>query len=145
MFIPTSARAERLVAPVTRLGAFALATDTKNLYLGDQGHLWNVRLPDGAKRDAIPRRGEARGSGNLETVARSTTGWQHSARRPHAPPLARRAHPGFRSRWLSLDAAGERWPGAADFARHCFGIGASLFAGWPATRLRTHAVWPGFS
>lgn len=50
IFVPIPAGSEKEVVPVSSLGRFALSADGKSLYLGDQGHLWKVLLPDGGSQ-----------------------------------------------------------------------------------------------
>ncbi len=50
IFVPTPAGSEKEVVPVSSLGRFALSADGKNLYIGDQGHLWKVVLPAGGSQ-----------------------------------------------------------------------------------------------
>ncbi len=47
IFVPVPAGAGKDVLPVSRLGRFALSSDGKRLYVGDQGRLWRVLLPVG--------------------------------------------------------------------------------------------------
>jgi imidazolonepropionase-like amidohydrolase len=50
ILVSTSAGSEKEIVPVSSLGRFALSADGKNLYLGDQGHLWKVLLPAGGSQ-----------------------------------------------------------------------------------------------
>lgn len=50
IFIPMPNGQEKQIIPVSSLGRFALSTDEKLLYVGDQGRLWKVFLPSGSRK-----------------------------------------------------------------------------------------------
>jgi len=49
-FVPIPEGSEKEIVPVSSIGRFALSTDGKSLYVGDQGHLWKVLLPAGGSQ-----------------------------------------------------------------------------------------------
>jgi Tol biopolymer transport system component len=57
LFVPLSGGTAREIVPVSRRWVwdpqFAVAADNKSLYLGEDGRLWKIALPDGA-RELIP-------------------------------------------------------------------------------------------
>jgi len=50
VFVPMPVGAEKDTLPVSSLGRFAISSDGKSLYVGDQGHLWKVLLPAGGRQ-----------------------------------------------------------------------------------------------
>lgn len=59
LFVPLAAGAERRIIPSAARGRYAITPDGKSLLLGDEGRLWRVELPAGA-REAVPFRATAK-------------------------------------------------------------------------------------